>query len=653
MSHEHRSTEQQKTTLEQASDPELEKAAETLDAIEDHVKETNPNATPEDVDETVAGFVDAADQTNDEVVESDAANVGVVEMENNPSAWHTALAFVKLPIEKVANVLRKLSPEKADEVTATIDAAEHDIADNRQVESEPVLESSLDQSPHNAAQYVNEVLKKDMESRDTTELIRPTYQISGRSVVFRNRMELVDFKDKQVTIVGASDIGPLQLPADIKGGLQKREAIAKFNAEHSDDSPENTLTITNTPLGMVEAAIVLGNQDLKIIQDKLKAEQYADPDCQDVMDSILGAISVGEDGQPLEYYNLDGYAVALAALSGDKNASRIIDTKRSALRSIERDRITQRADMMKVWAEEKRQKENWPEAMPVDKLFLVHSTTHEIEFDEKGDAVFRPAGQYADTACVPRTSWHATLNSNVYPHAQAEDRWGANNRIVIASLGETMQATGDRLDSLDGVDSWFVVGPGEQVKLPSPVVIEPITEGNDLLITEGNVIKILTKPSYSPEEQDKIRNLIERYHPGSYVGDRSRQYDAATLREACVQMVLQEKGVNADERDHPSQSGHGMDSHDIARRICLTAAELGVGTGTHFNNSISKAEQQSWARVLTATEQVKSIYYREGHADETYAQSIPLAARRQALVNGCIQAVADTAIEREDADDFM
>lgn len=531
------------------------------------------------------------------------------------------------------------SGEAVQVVTGAIDAVRR---------QETTLEQR-DERIFSTVDFVTESLRKNPENRDKLGLIRPTYEIGSRTVAFRNRMELVDLSGRAVTVVGAGDVKPFsELPQDWEGAREKIEKVNSFSLEHSTDSPENVLIVPNTPLGIVDAAVMLHESDeLLGLQQKLREKDYTDPQVLDLVDGILALTSVDDEGRPRDYVDVDGYAVALAALTGDKDAEGCFVSKRESLRAIEADRKSRLADSMRRSAAE------MPSVnpLPIEKTFLVHSTSHPIEFDG-AEAVFKPAGQHEETEYVPRATWHATINSNVFPHAQAEGAWGRDNHIVIAPLGDAMRATGDKLSSLDGVDTWFTVGPGESVRLPSPTVIEPVGHGDELVQRDGNTIRVLVKDKYTPDQQRQIRNMIERFHAGSYAPTFPSNEDAVTLKEAVVQMVLEERGVGRYERDNPSQSGHGLDNHALASRITAEAARLGVGTGTHFNNMISTAEKDiGWWRVLDATKQTKGGGFQSGVTGPTFCADVPIEARRQALVNGCLQAVAETPRDKEPFDD--
>jgi len=495
-----------------------------------------------------------------------------------------------------------------------------------------------------SAKYVSEVLKKNPEVRDNHDRPRPTYEINGRTVVFRNRMENVDIPNNGVTVVAAATVRPLSI-SSLKKDVQEqyRQPLAEvnsFNQKHANDSEGNILSVPNTPLGIVEAAIMLGAENVMPLRDKLLRGEYADPECQKLVDGLLGATTVDDNGEALERYDTDGFAVVLSSLAGNESARRIVETKSVALIRLEAERKQYNKEKGEQYIRERQEKGNpLPESLPIEKMFMVHSTSHELEFDEQGNAIFIPSGQYEETGIVPRASWHVTINSGVFPHAKSDDAWGAQNRLVVAPLTEVMRET-PRLEVLDGVDAWVVVSPGEQVKVPSPTIIEATTSGEELVQRHGNTVRFLLKEHYNEDEQQQIALLAGQY--GAISIDSINGKDtlgADTLKEACLQMVLSEKGLSREERDRPATDGHGMANNLLAQRIMATAYTAGIRSGPHFHQLENNIEDQGPAQVL------KNLTQKLLNPDKVGANTgaspdygAAIGARRQALVNGCLPA---------------
>jgi hypothetical protein len=526
-----------------------------------------------------------------------------------------------------------------------------------------------------SAEFVETVLNKNVEHKDARGLIRPAFNIAGRTVVFKNKMEKVELPNRGVTIVAAHTVRPVHFtmqtvknnkamiergdqPNEIEIELAQNEQqldsniseLDAYNGAHDEkqDVAENTLVVTNTPLGIIEAAVHLGNSDLVELRDKMRLKQYDDPACKEAVDSILAAISMSEEGMRYEKYDTDGFALALAAFTGNEQAADYVAQKRDALLRVEASRKRNIEAKSREYLE--RLEANGVEPLPIEKMYIVHSTGHAIVRDPEGNPLLRSTGYWGEE--VPRASLHFTVNSNVYPHAQAADAWGATNKIIIAPLAATMESNKIKPEVIDGVDTWFVLDPAEALSLPDATIVEPITaseSGWEIMLREGDTIKVVIKDSYSPEEQAYIRQLVAQ--TGATDCLEYGEFGARSFREAVVQMVLSEHGVARSERDDPSPHGHGMANEKLAQRVHATAYSLGVQSGTHFNHPEAELEKEGFSRLREAFKMNKKtrMVPSDGRFSEEYSQlgSASLSALRQLLVTGCVSAIPPTIVKQE------
>lgn len=505
-----------------------------------------------------------------------------------------------------------------------------------------------------SAAYVREVLKKNPEVFDSYSRPRPTYEVGGRTVVFRNRMEIVDISGRGVTVVAANTVRPVNISILKEPEKYPIDELNRFNQDHAMDKEGNILSIPNTPLGIAEAAVMMGAEDAVSLRDKLLRGEYTDVECKEFIDGLLGVTTIGDDGEALVNYDTDGYAVMLSGLMGDVDAQRVAKDKREVLERLEIERKQYIREAGKRYINERRVN-GMPlsDPLPLEKMFMVHSTPHELEFDEQGNALFRPAGQYQEREIVPTASWHVTINSEAFSHAWSNGAWGAESRLVVAPLLDVMRETPDALEVLDGVDTWFVVGPGEDIRVPSPTIIEATSDGEELVRRKGNTIQFLLKEHYSEAEQKQIALFAGKYGAVSVEHLKGRdEFGAETLKEACLQMVLAEKGLSADERDRPATDGHGMASSHLADRVLATAYSLGLRSGKHFHHMENRFEDQGATQMITNLSQ-KLLDPGKG---DTFTAASPdygaaLGARRQALVNGCLPA-APQFVHAEEIDNL-
>lgn len=441
-------------------------------------------------------------------------------------------------------------------------------------------------------QYVTENLGKNPEVKDVEGISRPAFNVNGHEVVFRNRQEtpLIEGRALHVLHPELTPPLPIELP-DENGNFIPIDTSSQqaYNAEHSSDTIKQgeTLVVTNTLEGLVSAAKDISTdevqkQKLEALTNLFEQGKYNESESLDAMDSILASISVGENGAMNTYYDTDGYALALAALAGDKVATEIVAEKTSAMRAyekerLEKDREANIAHHVEVLGAD-------IEPLPLENMVLVHSTQHEIERDEKGNILLTSAGQKrADM--WPRASLHFTVNSRVEDNDGGT--WATNNRLVVANLARMIDSSHGRIPaSLDGVDTWFNVNPGEKLALPDAIVIEGRPEGA-LIDEQPGLMTYLAKESYTPDEEGQIKSLAE--HSGIKFRDEAKL--DSILRDVVLSKAMTREGAPLGVQDRPSSNGHGMTNNNLANRINRTAAQIGASWGSHFNSGAAEVDK--------------------------------------------------------------
>ena len=515
-----------------------------------------------------------------------------------------------------------------------IQHSEQTPKDNEQQDGESVEGYAHERTDRSTAEYVEKVLYKNETVVDRSELQRPSYRIAGREVVMRNRQEAPLFDDAEVGVVGADLAPPLPIeiydsavdshvPSDISAGLayNKRYEITDL-ADF-----EGRLVVTNTPEGLVAAACLLApseerRRDLAQLEATLARGEYATSESKDYIDGILGAISIDDKGQPLYAYDTDGFALALAALVGDQEAKELVDFRREALRYNEQIRRSVSKESYLRQASESREAGIVP--LAPDHMALVHSTTHAVEYDNNGNVVLAPSGQKRDDR-YPRASLHFTVNSQVASNNGGS--WESGNTLIVANLAKTMEASDKKPYVLDGMDTWFVANPGESLHLPNALLVTARTEGELLDITDQGA-SFLLKDAYSVEEQAEIVKLAEKYEL-----ELSDGQFAETLKEAALRNTMERTGVPLSEQDSPSLNGHGMADQLLARRMHITAAEMGAGWGSHFNYAESNIEREVSNAMEGPFQAKMQLNGTDDGADSTHATAA-LEMRRWLLVAG-------------------
>ncbi len=466
---------------------------------------------------------------------------------------------------------------------------------------------------------------------DESGLERSQFRIGGRKIVFRNRQETPSFADTAWYVVAADAAPPLPLELAATHEPMDTSAIDTYNERYSAserNAPDALMVVTNTPAGLVAAARALVTNpdriaELDHLSVRLGSEDYTDPAVTQSIDKILAAISVDDDGAPSRFYATDGFAVALADLVGDKDAAQVLGQKLAALHRNEAQRKasirSSHSELARRWRAE------GVEPMPLENLALVHSTHQEIERDSEGNIVLVSAGQKRPDK-VPRASVHFTVNSQVASNSGGE--WDVDNRMIVANLAETAAASHKLPEYLYGVDTWFVTGPGEKLTLPRALVVESASAGY-LIQDSVNGISFLNQETYTAEQQANIDKFAKQYRLERDTG----MSPCEVLKEVALRRAMLRVGARLEELDMPSWKEHGMGSDELAKRINLTAAELGVNFGTHVNTGEAWQEDDCSTAIGHAYVEAipRSVQYQ---GQFTCGAETSLEMRRLVLVNG-------------------
>lgn len=106
-------------------------------------------------------------------------------------------------------------------------------------------------------------------------------------------------------------------------------------------------------------------------------------------------------------------------------------------------------------------------------LVLVRWSEFPPEYDEDGNVVLGPAGDYID---FDRETIHFTLNHSVEPHIFWQQE--GSGYLVMIPLSDVLEDNGtESLGNLYGVDTYFTPKPGEKLKLrKGSVVVREVSE---------------------------------------------------------------------------------------------------------------------------------------------------------------------------------
>jgi hypothetical protein len=497
-------------------------------------------------------------------------------------------------------------------------------------ETLPTSQEKTSAAAFDSAEYVSDALDKH-EVIDKEGITRPAYTINGHEVVFRTRQESPVYEDSEVIVPGGKSVYPLERKTwndaaeDYK--MTDESAVREYVDSHQADAPR--IVVTNTPEGMLAAAALLteSDDDRKQLQE-LSAAFAAGKSWtelqKEVVDTMLAAVSVDDQGKLKANLDMEGWPLALAALSGDTMARLMIDTKREGLVEAERERASDPNMSEKAAAWQAEHGFEGSEPIPLEQLALVHSTSYDIQHDEDGNLILRTAGQQRDDR-YPRASLHFTLNSrvgDVMGNGQ-QQKWADANKLIVANFKDVIDASHTLPNRMAGMDTWFMLNPGEALKLPGALVVEQVEKTpNDKVIEETETgVQYVLKDTYTDEENDLLYGL-------------SLNYGVGGAKDIALRMAMERAGVPIDLMDYPSSDGHGMRTPQLGSRVDATATSLGLPSGKHFETPEAYMEDEAYRDM---PKRLGKLAIDPGGLRYKYMSAYSRAAieaRRQTLANG-------------------
>lgn len=434
--------------------------------------------------------------------------------------------------------------------------------------------------------YINDTLEKREVS--TSAKSRPMYTIAGTGVIFRSRQEAPLVNGIDFVVPGGSAVYPVSNPNYSPDQPQAALGVQEYVDSHQANAP--VMVVTNTPEGILLSAAMLvtdenERQRLTQMADRISSRGADRAELKSVVDTLLAAIGVDDDGSIRQEVDYDGWALALAAYAGDTEAQSILDQRKAALLRLEREES----------AEHYGSSVN-AESLPLNHLALIHSTSHEVVRDEHGNIVLQAAGSHREDH-YPRASLHFTINSLVSnAHGAVSDyEWSPENTVIVGNLKSTIDANGKMPYRMTGVDTYMMLDPQERLIIPGAIVVVPVAEGElpeGLLISQdGDTIRYVEKASYRADELASIRESSIAYGA----------QDSILPRQLALRMAMSRVGVPIDLMDWPSvDGGTSMGSESLDRAIRRTAATYGIPSGLHFGQPEATTEQHGYLAALSA-----------------------------------------------------
>jgi TP901 family phage tail tape measure protein len=322
--------------------------------------------------------------------------------------------------------------------------------------------------------------------------------------------------------------------------------------------------VKTNPQGLLEAAIKLNPKDkglqamLKNVQDK----KFGPLETK-LLDDIGAAVSIGRRGNVVAEESVDGFAMVLASLSGNKNAQRIINEKTNILKkTFEKEKEKARAGKVDI--------------EDFEDITAIHSTKFPVIRDANGNVTIQPYGyqNLGTNKSVPRASVHFTLEAPV-KQVGVEGNWAASNNVIVSKLSSIIDKNGLPY-RLGGTDTFFMRSPGQGLTLSDASVIRPITSKkqyslelkNRGLITAGERMPIITM---DPKTNDVL------YQSKKYYSQSERYQISKIGKDLKINPYTSDDGVGRliDPSNTASFKGY---EDDLLKIISMQIAKKRVGT---------------------------------------------------------------------------
>ena len=200
--------------------------------------------------------------------------------------------------------------------------------------------------------------------------------------------------------------------------------------------------------------------------------------------------------------------------------------------------------------------------MGLDEMYFVHETEYAPQYDEAGNVVLRPAGDFNER--YQRSSVHFSVNHTAEGHMFRQG--DTAKHVIVVRAKELIEANPGALDCLYAIDSHLSPMPGEPLMLPA----------------------------------NAVRTLDYASIEGAESGDGSARQETRTSRVFEVMTELQRELTGDPEaRLIQFAGGPHYSTPNVDQRLYELADELGVASGIHQNLASSRIERVAPLEEMT------------------------------------------------------
>lgn len=287
---------------------------------------------------------------------------------------------------------------------------------------------------------------------DNAGFTRRIYNHKGHSFSFRGKEELpkTETISNSKTLLLGSD--PIHINPE--SYQEYRKEIIKVD-EKAENLPTHYLA-TKDIQGVISLALELGATDPNMARllNEVKSGTYSGR-ALDLIDKLVAVNCITDDKNEWSEKLTSGDAEAIVVLSllGNDEANNYINSKLEQMRDLD------------VLRESKKEKGI---SVDIEKQVCVHATRFKpilngniYEVKTTGDAT---NWEYV------RNTVHVSLNHKVVSHMMG--KWNTAPYVLISPMREVVQASG-LPESDEEWDTWWVLNPGETLKFPNGILVEP------------------------------------------------------------------------------------------------------------------------------------------------------------------------------------
>jgi hypothetical protein len=433
-------------------------------------------------------------------------------------------------------------------------------------------------------------------------------------------------------------------------GLEFKEgSYSDIINSNMSDIADSAFVVPTTPQGLIEAALKLNPNDKSLLSllDNFKAKQYG-PAETELLDFMVASSYINKSNQISSKIDTEGLALVIAHLSGDKNATSLLNNKKTILNEILAKENSGAASGFGVYT---------GSATPADvnQVPVFHSTKYDINYDKDGNIITHPSGYYRvgegqlprgegtiETSGAPRPTVHTTLGGAVASHMWGE--WGSSNNKIISTLGGMMDANGKPLN-LNPSDTWWPKSPGEPLVFPKDttsaitIFTDEIDYAKELIsrgiIKEGDRVPImasdpksnnimhLRKENYTDEELQQIADLVKKqfdhtvvvkdgklltevYKPGQEPTFEEYFTPNKYLDRVTEQLAKENIGINT----IPMHiDGWGTSDRSFNAQLEALANDLNIPDGIHMGSPYQLHEASSDFMTTSINKSEKGVEY--------------------------------------------